>query len=196
MGLNLKDYEYELPNTIFGTVAYMNASSIDADVSSPRYDIIIIPQGRTFRIDHLRFTHGPGSSSGALTAGIARSMSPTVYGNDNAGEGMYSTRSEADMVPWSRLAAGGGEVENTIYDDWGPTPRTDAQMGGRLWHYLTKNTTPPDGGLDVVTPERGPIWMQSGDAMIAWQYSNPSTTGGYEGTNHRCSYIMSYTEFF
>ena len=197
MGLNLKDYEYELPNTIFGTLSYLNSSTVDTDQGPQRYDIIIIPQGRTFRIDHLRITDGPGNNAGYTTIGLARSMSPTVYGLDSTGsEGMYNTRSETDMVPWSRLAAGGGEAENTVYDEWGPTPRYDQQKGGRIYHYLTKYSAVGGGGLDIITPQRGAIWMQSGDSMIGWQQQSISTSGGHEGVNHVASYIMSYTEFF
>ena len=200
MGLNLKDYEYELPNTISGTVAYLNSAAVDTDNGPQQYDVIIIPQGRTFRIDHLRIISGPASSSGNASVAIARSMSPTIYGTDNGGQGMYSTVSETDMVPWSRLAAGGGEVENAIFGDWAfgnsSGVRTNAQKGGRIFHYLLRYSTPGTSGIDVITPERGPIWMQSGDAMVAWTTSSPGTSGGYDGTNHVCSYIMSYMEFF
>ena len=208
MGLNLRDYEYELPNTIFGTLAYWNSGDA-SDNAGYVYEIIIIPQGRTYRIDHLRIIGGPAATLSTFSVAIARSVSPTQWGYTQAhsSSSAYSTPSESDSVPWSRLASGGGDEENVNYDQWGPTPRYDLQKGGRLWHYLARNDlsssayqaengSRPESGFDVITPQRGPIWMQSGDSLLGWQNGNPGTSNGSQGRNHRGSYIMSYMEFF
>lgn len=204
MGLNLKDYEYELPNTITGTIPY-GAQKWTANQYN-RVEALIVPYGRTYKIEMIRVVNGLNNDMGSLSVGISRSLSPNVWatGSGYNNNSMYGAYPEVQQNPTNST---GKQVviNNNTYDMGYPHDQFSyTPYAGRtqylLWEWMASSVTQEgwdaQTGMRVLSKEDGPLWLNSGDAIQMWQSGNPGTTDGQVGQNFKSTYVISYIEYF
>tara|TARA_R100000656_G_C3956629_1_gene129276 strand:+ start:1634 stop:2248 length:615 start_codon:yes stop_codon:yes gene_type:complete len=204
MGLNLKDYEYELPNTITGSVPYGTQTWSASDYFQS--EALIVPYGRTYKIEMIRVVNGINQSGSNLSVGLSRSLEPNVWrdGSGYSNLSGYITYPEIQEAPTNSLSK---QVvfNNQSYDMGFPHEQDNGYpYTGRtqflLWSWRADSSSFSEWdyttGMRVLSKEDGPLWMNSGDALHMWQNSNPSTTNGQKGQNFKATYIISYIEYF
>ena len=206
MGLNLNDYEYALPNTITGSIPY-TSGAWQANMYF-RSEALIIPYGRTYKIEMIRVTRGIAGSVNQLYVGISRSLNANSYhtGSGQGNVGTYYQYPEVQMAPtnstdkqvvfnpqanyhmgyrhdYNANAAYAGRTQYMLY-----SAQSDSNSGDGSWNS--------SAGMRVLSKDDGPLWLNSGDAIHIWNNSNPSSTNAHVGQNLDGNYIISYIEYF
>jgi len=205
MGLNLNDYEYALPNTITGSIPYGTQTWSASDYFQS--EVLIVPHGRTYKIEMIRITNGVSNTSGSLSVQLSRSLSPNVWvsGAGYNNESGYYAYPEVQSEP--TMSTNGQVVfNNHTYDQGHPHDQyAYTPYGGRtqylLWSWQDSGSNfygeEFKGGATVLSEGRdGPLWLNSEDAIQMWQGSTTSTTNGQRGQNFRATYTISYIEYF
>lgn len=209
MGLNLNDYEYALPNTITGSVPY--GSGVWTANKYFQSECLIVPYGRTYKIEMIRVTTGIQGYVNGLYVGISRSLNANVWqsGSGHQNHAFYVQYPEVQMAPTN--SAGYNDNRQVVMNNqsyhmgFRHDQNASTAYGGRTQYMLYSgqgSSTSGDGswnnssGMRVLSKDDGPIWLNSGDAINMWNNSNPGTSQGVVGQNLEGNYIISYIEYF
>ena len=209
MGLNLNDYEYALPNTITGSVPYRSGAWSSNEYF--RAEALIIPYGRTYKIEMIRVTNGEGGWTNNLYCGISRSLNANVWqtGSGYNNNSFYVQYPEIQQTPTNSNPNADKQVvmNNQSYPmGFRHDQNSSTSYAGRTQYLLystVSSSNDGDGswlsnsGFRVLSKDDGPVWLNSGDAIHIWQGgSNASSSNGAYGQNLESNYVISYIEYF
>jgi len=206
MSVNLNDYEFALPNTIYGTTGGTGASQMDGsnflDRTAEEWTVLRCPPGKMYKIERLTVT-GAYNGMGATTNGVttycrvAKSVNSmdwsstpehSAWGAKTYSEDDYSLRGDG---------SGTGSYANTLsgYDD----------QNNRLWMYIAAAEERIEGTgnrrsmTDIITPALGPVYMTGGDVMQVFSTSGANGSGENEAQYFDFQgpmYTISYIEYY